>query len=436
MNMFEDLKGKKLLVLGCTRDDCQIIEAAKSLGIYTITTDNHENWEEAPAKLIADEAWNISWSDIERLKSRALKEGVDGVMAGYSEFRTYNAMLLSHELGTHFYIENNDQLQLTRDKKLFKNVCQKYHIPVATEYQIDMSQFEESCKGVRYPVIVKPTDNGGSRGITICYNSLQLKDGIEYALSFSASKQFIVEEFIKGHEVTSYFTVADGHAVCSSIFDKYARIGKDGINTLPDAYYYPSSCSDYFMKNHCDDVIRMIEGIGIKNGVISLQSFMRDDGGMAVFEMGFRLGGTSSFHYTKHFNNVSHMEMLISYSLTGNMHKELLDNEDPLYKGNRACTFTLLSKPGIISKQEGDEKVRILPNVMHTCFYHNIGTVIEDNNSQFPKTYRAYIVGKDKEEIRETIRLIQASIRVEDEKGKNMLYDVFNVDLLETYRRY
>lgn len=434
--MFEDLKGKKLLVLGCTQDDCQIIEAAKELGVYTIVTDNHENWDEAPAKLIADEAWNISWADIDALKSRAIKEGVNGVMAGYSEFRTYNAMLLSHELGTSFYIENNNQLQLTRDKKLFKDVCRKCNIPVANEYQIDLSRFEKCCEQIVFPVIVKPTDNGGSRGITICYDAKQLREGIDYALSFSASKQYIVEEFIQGHEVTSYFTVADGHAVCSSIFDKYARIGKDGVNTLPDAYFYPSSCSDYFLKNHCGDVIRMIEGIGIRNGVISLQSFMRDGGGMAIFEMGFRLGGTSSFHYTKYFNNVSHMDMLISYSLTGNMHPELLENEDPSYKGNKACTFTLLSTPGIITKQDGDCLVKALPNVLHTCFYHNLGTIIEDNNSQFPKTYRAYIVGKDIKEIRETIKSIQSLIKVEDENGKNMLYTPFNVNLLDTYKKY
>ena len=434
--MFEDLKGKKLLVLGCTRDDCQIIETARRLGVYTITTDNHDNWNEAPAKLIADEAWDISWADIDALKNKAIEAGIDGVMAGYSEFRIYNAMLLSHELGTNFYIENNFQLQLTRDKKLFKNVCRKYNIPIAKEYIVDLSRFEESCKRILFPVIVKPTDNGGSRGITICYNPQQLRKGIDYALSFSASKQYIIEEFIQGHEVTSYFTVADGHAVCSSIFDKYARIGEDGVNTLPDAYFYPSSCADYFMKNHCCDVIRMIEGLGIRNGVISLQSFMRDIGGMAIFEMGFRLGGTSSFHYTKYFNNVSHMEMLISYSLTGNMHPELLRYEDYSYKGNKACTFTLLSKPGIISKQKGEDYIRALPNVLHTCFYHNIGTIIENNNSQFPKTFRAYIVGKDIEEIKETIKYIQATVVVEDEDGRNMLYDSFNVDLLDTYRKY
>ena len=86
--MYEELKGKRLLILGCSQDECQIVEAARELGVYTITTDNHENWDDAPAKKIADEAWNISWSDIDALKEKALMRNVDGVIAGYSEFRT------------------------------------------------------------------------------------------------------------------------------------------------------------------------------------------------------------------------------------------------------------------------------------------------------------------------------------------------------------
>ena len=46
------LTGKRLLILGCSQDECQIVEAAKELGVYTVTTDNHENWDDAPAKKI------------------------------------------------------------------------------------------------------------------------------------------------------------------------------------------------------------------------------------------------------------------------------------------------------------------------------------------------------------------------------------------------
>ena len=75
--MFDVLRNKRLLILGCSQDECQIVRAAQKMGIYVITTDNHENWDDAPAKKIADEAWNISWADIPALKQKCEARSVN-----------------------------------------------------------------------------------------------------------------------------------------------------------------------------------------------------------------------------------------------------------------------------------------------------------------------------------------------------------------------
>lgn len=428
--MFEDLKGKRLLILGCSQDECQIVEAAKELGVYTITTDNHENWDDAPAKKIADEAWNISWADIDVLKQKALERKVDGVIAGYSEFRTNCAIKLSRELNTHFYIEDEDQLAVTRDKLLFKSVCRQNKVPVAKDFYVTAEMKQEDLNAIEYPVIVKPTDNAGSRGITFCNSKEKIAESLEYALSFSESKRVVVEEVLQGHEIVAYYTIADGEPAFSSIFDKYARIEREGFNALMDAYVYPSNRLSQFLQEHDENVKNLVRKIGLKNGVISLQGFAQPDGSIVFFELGFRLGGTSAFHYTQHFNGVSHMRMLISHSLTGNMHPEELPKEDATFGGNYGCTFTLLSKDGIIGSQTGGEEVDALPNVLHTCFYHKLGTEIKNNGSQFSKTFRAYIAGADLEEIRTTIRKIQSIVQVKNIHGENMLYDEFDVSLI------
>ena len=122
--------------------------------------------------------------------------------------------------------------------------------------------------------------------------------------------------------------------------------------------------------------------------------------------------------------------MLISHCLTGNMHAEELVKEDASFGGNFGCTFTLLSKDGIIGYQSGQSQVAALPNVLHTCFYHKIGTEIKNNGSQFSKTFRAYIVGKTIDEIKETIEKIQHTVEVRNTSGENMLYDNFDVSLI------
>ena len=428
--MFEDLKGKRLLILGATRDECQIVDAARELGVYTITTDNHENWDDAPAKKVSDEAWNISWSDIPALKEMAQQRGVDGVIAGFSEFRTNCAIKLSRELGTHFYITDEDQLAITRDKLLFKSICRKYHVPVAKDYYVTAEMKQEDLDKIEYPVIVKPTDNAGSRGIRFCKKKEDIRACIEYALSFSDSQKVVVEEVLTGHETVAYYTIADGQMAFASIFDKYARIEREGFNALMDAYLYPSNRLQQFIREHDANVRNLIHHMGLKNGVISLQGFAQPDGSIVFFELGFRLGGTNSYHYTEYFNHVNHLKMMISHSLTGNMHPEELAKEDASFKGNYGCTFTLLSRDGEIGYLSGKEKVDALPNVIHTCFYHKIGTVIKNNGSQFSKTFRAYIVGKNLEEIKETITKIQDTVEVRNTEGQDMLYDRFDVNLL------
>lgn len=428
--MYEDLKGKRLLILGCSQDECQIVEAAKSLGIYTITTDNHENWDDAPAKKIADEAWNISWADIEAMKEKAIERKVDGVIAGYSEFRTNCAIALSQALGTSFYIESKEQLAVTRDKLLFKSVCRQNGVPVARDFYVTADLKQEDIDAIEYPVIVKPADNAGSRGISYCKSKDTIMQSLEYALSFSESKRVVVEELLQGHEVVAYYTIADGEAVFSSMFDKYARIEREGFNALMDAYVYPSNRVHQFIKEHDASVRNLVRAIGLKNGVISLQGFAQPDGSIVFFELGFRLGGTSAFHYTEHFNGVSHMKMLISHSLTGNMHPEELVKENALFGGHYGCTFTLLSKDGVIGYQSGQEAVDAMPNVLHTCFYHKIGTEIKNNGSQFSKTFRAYIAGSDLDEIKTTIKKIQSVVEVKNIHGEDMLYDAFDVNLI------
>ena len=115
----------KLLILGGNPTEIEIVERAKKLGLYTIVTDNHTDWKLSPAKQLADEGWNISWSDVDTLAKKCQEENVNGVIAGFSEFRVDNMIQLCERL--HFPCSlTMHQLDVTRDKLLFKETCRKY----------------------------------------------------------------------------------------------------------------------------------------------------------------------------------------------------------------------------------------------------------------------------------------------------------------------
>ena len=126
---------KKILILGATHNEGLIVERARKKGIYTIVTDNHEDWSFSPAKYIADEAWNISWSDVESLYNKCLLYNINGVIAGFSEFRVENMIKLCEKLSLPCYL-TLEQLAVTRNKISFKRLCKQYNITVVPEYTI------------------------------------------------------------------------------------------------------------------------------------------------------------------------------------------------------------------------------------------------------------------------------------------------------------
>ena len=430
------LNGKKLLILGCTVSEFQIIDAAREMGVYTIVTDNHVDWTQAPAKYQADEAWDISWSDVSALKERAIASGVDGVMAGYSERRIEYAIKLSRELNKPFYVQDERILYKTFNKQLFKNICREYSVPVTRDYYVDSAGIEVSGQTIEYPVVVKPLDNGGSRGIRTCWNVRELEQGIKYALSFSQMENVIVEELIRNaQEVVVYYTISDGEVALSAMCDKFERKTSEGFNSLPDVYMYPSLHTREFIEKHNADVISTLKSMEMREGSANLQGFYVPGRGFVFFEMDFRPGGTNTYHFTDYFSGENYLKMLIKYSLTGDPGKENIERADPLFAGKYGCIFTLLSKDGVISQMGGEEAIKNKPNVLYTCFYHSIGTKIEVNGSQFPKTFRAYIVGDNMDEIKKTILEIQQTVYVKDEFGENMLFTPFDVDKLDVYQK-
>ena len=90
------LKGKKLLILGATMDEYLLVQRAHELGIYVIVTDYNVDWSLSPAKYLADEVWDISWSDVDSLAVQCRTHNVDGILAGFISY-------ISNKLWKNFY---------------------------------------------------------------------------------------------------------------------------------------------------------------------------------------------------------------------------------------------------------------------------------------------------------------------------------------------
>ncbi|MBQ7596100.1 MAG: hypothetical protein IJU45_05495, partial [Clostridia bacterium] len=182
--MYEELKGKKLLVIGSEECDANIVRAAREMGIYVIVVDGNKKSSATFAKNLADESWDIDYRKVEEIGEKSKAAGVNGVLAGYSEFRVSAACKIAQYIGTPFYA-TEDQIELTRNKRRFKDACKRFGVLVPKDYVINSVADIEKTTDIRFPVIVKPTDAAGRKGITICQDEKQLRQAIDLALDYS-----------------------------------------------------------------------------------------------------------------------------------------------------------------------------------------------------------------------------------------------------------
>lgn len=240
MERMQDFCGKRLLILGASPSEVSLVERAKKYGIYTIVTDNNPDHNIARAKQYADEAWDVSWSDLDVLEELCRQHHVDGITAGYSEFRVENLIKLCKRLGLPCYA-TLEQLEITRDKAKFKQECRINGVPVVHGY--------DSVDAVEhFPVIVKPVDRGGSIGISVAENKEELYKAYEYAMEMSVCKQVIIEDFIyKGTKFDVYYAILDGKVFLLSSNDVLNAENNGFERVVQSSWLFPSKHHEAFV---------------------------------------------------------------------------------------------------------------------------------------------------------------------------------------------
>ena len=307
MNQF---KGKRLLILGANVTECFIVKSAHELGIYTIVTDNNTDRTKSPAKQISDEYWDISWSDIDSLVSKCNDCGVDGVIAGFSEFRVESQIALCERLNLPCPI-TMEQLDFTRDKVKFKDVCRIVDLPVVPEFS-EIDAFEN------LPVIVKPVDRAGSIGISVAFTKEELLVACEKAVNASPSGKIIIEKYMDHCiKFDLYYLISNGEVFLLGSNDTLMCPPNKGHEILQSAWIFPSYKQQRFVEKHGEEINKFFKYLNIRNGYITISAFVDENDNFFIFETGFRLSGELSFEYTKYAYGYNYLDFLIEFAFRG-----------------------------------------------------------------------------------------------------------------------
>lgn len=421
----EDLKGKKLLLLGGPSLMIDVIKKARELGVHTIVTDWYDP-EVSVAKKEADEYRMVSTSDVDALVQLVKDENIDGVYTQYTDSALPYCQQVCERTGLHFFI-NAEQEHLISNKEQSKHLCMKYGIPVSKEYHMTEEFLEEDVDAIEWPVLTKPTDNSGQRGITICHNVDELKKGYAYAKENSKEGQVVVEEYMQGDYLVLNFTLQDGNLYLSGMADKPVIDEKysNGLIRLPKGYIMPSKYLDLFYEKRFKNFKALAEGIGLKNGNWSVECVCRNND-FYVFEMQFRLGGMRHYTFVQAENGIDTLEMHIRFALTGKFAGYDLSKMDTPYYKKTYCSLNMLLKDGVITRTDGTEILDELPEVKSYLPMHQIGDKVELSGTVFQIFMKASIVAESKEDLNRVLKTIQDTIHVYDENGKDMMLAILD----------
>lgn len=420
----EDLRGKTLLILGANPETVPLVEIANQMGVKTLVTSNIPN---DAAKKFAWKAFDVDGLDVEGLIKLATDEAVDGVLVGVADILVPVYCKVCEALNLPCYATDKI-VEVFSYKDKFKETCEKYGIHGIPEYKLDENVTDEDISKMQFPVMVKPVDGYSGVGMTVCYDSSELKPAVEKALDNSKCKRFIVERYMQCEDVGLYYTFKDGECSASCIYDRYTTDEQEGLSRVCLGGTYPSKHIDTYFKKMHDNAIRLFQDIGIKNGVLMLSAFYENED-FYVYDTGFRLQGEAPHLLMKNIHGFDQREMLIRYALTGSEgNLNLLAEDDARLRGKWAATVWFLLKSGIIGEIDGLDKCKDDKNVVA-----NIQRLFE-GDEVYPKWIgtekqvltRLYLVCDSKTELAETIEYYHEQINVFDIYGNNMLLKGFD----------
>ena len=369
----QDLKGKKLLVLGGTRISCEIIEAAQRMGITVLVTDYNEP-ENSPGKQIVDQSFMVSATDVDGVVELIRQEKIDGVMVGYADILLPYYADICKKAGLPCYADH-EQFELFTNKNKYKPLLRKYHIPTVEEYSVTPEGELKEPDMVRFPLLVKPADSSGARGITICKDRDQLPQAIETARAFSHTGEVLVERYIDDREVTVFWMFRDGKIHLAGIGNRHVKKNQDQVIPLPVGYTYPASVLPYFRSDQERVFKEMFRDTGIRNGWMFMQCKVENNV-CIVYDIGFRLTGSLEYKHMKALCGVDPMECLIHFALTGSMGEDDIEEKlCPEHKGY-AYNVSSLARPGKIAEISGIDEVRSFPGVLDVVLAHVPGEEI------------------------------------------------------------
>ena len=338
---------KKIMLLGGLRYLKPVIDAAHKQGYYVITADYLPN---NIAHKWSDEYCNVSIIDKEAVLREAQRLQIDGIMSFACDPGVVAASYVQNKMGLPSF-GPFESVEILQNKDKFRAFLAKngFNVPQAKGFDSVEAAMQE-IYWFPWPVIVKPTDAAGSKGVTRVDKAEDLKPALEYAMEHSISGHIIVEEFLdkQGCSSDTDSFSEDGKlkfvSFCAQRFDAEAT-----NPSTPAAYSWPSTFTKEQEEYLTSEIQRLITLLNLKTVVYNIEVRVAPNGKPYIMELTPRGGGNRLCEMLRYATGVD-MITAITRAMVGDSILEPIEQKP--YNGHWAEIILHADESGVFDHLE------------------------------------------------------------------------------------
>lgn len=334
------MKQKKLMLLGGLSYLLPVIAEAHKMGLYVITADY---LPDNIAHKYSDEYCNVSIIDKEAVLSVAQRLQIDGILSHAVDPGVISAAYVAEKMNLPFQCSYR-AATILQDKSLFREFLSvhNFNCPHARGYSNVIDALDD-VDYFTWPVIVKPVDSAGSKGVVRVDNKKDLSQAIKFALSESHKGRFIIEDFLEkeGFSFGSESFVVNGKLLYNAFYDQYFDCNATNPYT-PSAEVWPSSVALKFQDEVKQELQRLFTLLGVTTGLFNVECRVCVNGKVYLMEVSPRGGGNRLSEMLNYATNVN----LIGAEIRKSIGLPIIDMHEPCYKGYFAILVLHSPKQG------------------------------------------------------------------------------------------
>lgn len=407
---------KKIMILAGGNDQAALIKELKhhfNGDVETILLDMLSN---VKAKPFADRFMQISTMDRDAVLKAAQEENIDYILTACGDQPLSTMAYVSAKMGLPCYLSEDDVRDLTNKiymkRKMIENgiPTSKFHVIQNLDDYVNLDEFE-------WPLIVKPVDSNGSKGVKKVERREDFRVLLKEAMSYSLTKKAIVEEFKAGEELSVDVYVEGSTAkILMVTTSKKIQENKDSFTILQSEY--PPRIPYSETRIH-EIVQKIVNAFELHDTPLLVQMITNGDD-YNVVEFSARMGGGSKYHIIEVLTGVNIMGVYVDMVMGKR------PSVSPEKKWNNALMCYVYCTPGIFSELSGfDEMCK--EGLMHSYFTYKMpdSEIIKSTTSS-DRVAGFLVVGNSQDDVENKLKRINDAVKVLDQNGRDIMrHDFF-----------